>query len=910
MSLITSKRTKYFVALFLTSLFAFLVITYVFWSNGRSLIWSIDGFHLYYVFFLAEGEWIRDAVSNFISAGTFHLPMYSYSLGYGADFLLTGAGNMNDPFNLVSIVCPKQYAEIVFIALIFVRFFLAAVTFSLYCLSHRKTYGATFLGSICYVLSGYVILWAVIRHPDFLNVAILLPLIFMGADRIFKRESPVLFIVFLAASFFFSVYFSYMVCLVLLAYCLIKYFACRDNKGIKDFCFLVLKFVGFICVAALLAGLVLVPEVQILLSMDRVSAERPIEILNSIGGYWNEIGNAFGANMSNRGGYIGALPLLFIVIFFVARKRVSVKERRAIIAALVICLVGFITPYFGHVMNGFGYSTDRWMFALGFCVSYALVLCVPIVKDLSIAEWKRVAICSAPIALLLILYWVDYQTILSATAVLVFIASLIGIFIIARKWQWKTSVALLALVSIVGTGALVNVYTGTFGSSYAKEFFEVGELNKKINGSPAALIVDSDYKTDEYRFDQAKLHWVRNVNVLYGVKGINFYSSFYNQNVDIFRQELGLSDDYFNYRFLGNDSRAALDYVLASKYFVASKSNSFKVPYGYSLVDGSDKKYDIYSTEYALPISFACSKVISADEYSSMSMLEKQEALTKGCIIGNAETNVDADLKTTSKDVEIVSGDGVLIEGNALIATKNNATIQIHLNQRENAENYLCIENFEFEDMSPALLRELTGKSSSELSFKQQWNEIKRQPPRNAVVNIDDGEIKQDITLSTPRDSGYGGKVDWAVRLFSQNDTITIEFERTGKYTFNKMYSSSQPVETIASNVESLALPDSVDTSFDEDKITSEVSSSSEDKRWIFYSIPYSDGWSATVDGNPAEIVKADTAFMTVQVDGDSHEIVLTYETPGIRVGFICMIAGIVALSGILVFRAKRKKLN
>lgn len=908
MSLTTSKRMRYFIALFLACLFAFLVVTYVFWSNGRSLIWSIDGFHLYYVFFLAEGEWIRNAISNFISTGTFHLPMYSYSLGYGADFLLSGAGNMNDPLNLISVVCPKRYAEGAFIALIFVRFFLASFTFSLYCFSHRKTYGATFLGSICYVLSGYVILWAVIRHPNFLNVAILLPLIFMGADKIFKKESPTLFVISLAASFFFSVYFSYMVCMVLLAYCLIRYFVFRDKKGIKDFCLLVLKFIGYICVAALLAGLVLVPEVQILLSMDRVSAERPIEILNSIGGYWNEIGNAFGANMSNRGGYIGALPLIFIIIFFVARKRVSTKERRAIIAALVICLVGFITPYFGHVMNGFGYSTDRWMFALGFCVSYAIVLCAPIVRELTIAEWKRVAICSVPIALLLILYWLDYQTTLSLSAFVVFIVSLFGVFIIVKKWQWKTSIALLAFVSIVGTGVLVNVHTGTYGNGYAEEFFEVGELNKKINNSPAALIADSGFKTEEYRFDQAKLHWVRNVNVLYGVKGINFYSSFYNQNVDVFRQELGLSDDYFNYRFIGNDSRAALDYVLGSKYFVASKSDSFKVPYGYSLADESDKKYDIYSTKYALPISFACSKVISADEYSSMSMLEKQEALTKGCIIENGESNVDVDMATTSKNVEVISSDGVLIEGNTLIATKSNATIQVRLNQQDNAENYFCIENFEFEDITPSSLRELTGKSSSELNLKQQWNEAKRQPARNAVVNIDDGEAKQNITLSTPRDNGYGGKVDWAIRLFSRNDTITIEFERTGKYTFDKMYSSSQPLETIVSNADDLALSDTVDTSFEEDKVKSTVSSSSEDKRWIFYSIPYSSGWSATIDGEPAEIVKADTAFMAVQVDGNDHEIVLTYETPGIRVGFICMIAGVVALVGVLIFRVKRIK--
>lgn len=901
----TSNRFKYFAALFMATLFSFLVITYVFWSNGRSLIWSIDGFHLYYVYFLAEGEWIREALFGLITTGTFQLPMYSYDLGYGADFLLSGAGNMNDPLNLVSVICPQRYAEIVFIALIFVRFFLAAVAFSLYCLSHKKSYGATFIGSISYVLTGYIILWAVLRHPNFLNVAIVFPLILMGADKIFKQKSPVVFILALAASFFFSVYFSYMVCIALLGYCLIRYFVCRETKGIKDFCFLVLRFIGYICVAALLAGLVLIPEVQILLSMDRVSVERPIELLNSIGGYWGEIGSLSGSIVSTRGAYIGAFSLICIFILLVAKKHFDLKERRALVVALSICLVGFITPYFGHILNGFGYSTDRWMFVLSFCAAYTVVLCVPIIKDLTCAEWKRVTLCIVPVILLLVLYWLDYLTIQAGAAMLIFVITFVVFFFIAKKGTWKQSVVLLSVVSILGTGILVNIYAGILGISYAKQFFELGELNKKIDSSPAALIASSNYETDNYRFDQAKLHWVRNVNVLYGVKGVNFYSSFYNQDVDIFRQELGISDDHFNYRFVGNDSRAALEYLVGAKYFVASKNDSSRVPYGYDLVDESNKKYNIYSTKYALPLSFACSKIISADDYASMNMLEKQDALTQGCVVEGETTNVSYDSSTSYGGAKIVSYDGVVLQGNTLFVTKAGGKIQIDLKQQSDAENYLCFENFQFEDMTPASLREVAGKGSADQSLRQKWNETKWQPAGKAVVYIDDGNVKQDITLSTTRDVGYGGKVNWAIHLFSQSDVVTIEFERTGKYTFDSLYSASQSSEAIANNIENLALDDIVDTSFEKDKIESKVGASPKNERWIFYSIPYSNGWSATIDGEPAQITKADTTFMAIQVDGNSHEIVLTYETPGIRIGLICMIIGVVALF-VILYRYRR----
>jgi len=44
-------------------------------------------------------------------------------------------------------------------------------------------------------------------------------------------------------------------------------------------------------------------------------------------------------------------------------------------------------------------------------------------------------------------------------------------------------------------------------------------------------------------------------------------------------------------------------------------------------------------------------------------------------------------------------------------------------------------------------------------------------------------------------------------------------------------------------------------------------------------------GWSATVDGEPAELLAVDHAAVAVAVNGGSHEVVLSYETPGLRAG-------------------------
>lgn len=52
-----------------------------------------------------------------------------------------------------------------------------------------------------------------LRHPNFVDFAVLLPLIFMGADKLFVRKNPLLLILSMAAVFVYSIYFAYMACI-------------------------------------------------------------------------------------------------------------------------------------------------------------------------------------------------------------------------------------------------------------------------------------------------------------------------------------------------------------------------------------------------------------------------------------------------------------------------------------------------------------------------------------------------------------------------------------------------------------------------------------------------------------------------------------------------------------------------
>lgn len=74
----------------------------------------------------------------------------------------------------------------------------------------------------------------------------------------------------------------------------------------------------------------------------------------------------------------------------------------------------------------------------------------------------------------------------------------------------------------------------------------------------------------------------------------------------------------------------------------------------------------------------------------------------------------------------------------------------------------------------------------------------------------------------------------------------------------------------------------------------------------IFFSVPWDSGWSATVNGEPAEILNVDCGMMAVAVPAGSSTIRFDYETPGLKAGALITGGGFILWAGYL-FLLKRK---
>ena len=79
----------------------------------------------------------------------------------------------------------------------------------------------------------------------------------------------------------------------------------------------------------------------------------------------------------------------------------------------------------------------------------------------------------------------------------------------------------------------------------------------------------------------------------------------------------------------------------------------------------------------------------------------------------------------------------------------------------------------------------------------------------------------------------------------------------------------------------------------------------------MFFSVPWEAGWSATVNGQPAQIERVDIGFMAVHVPAGDVTIRFDYMTPGLLLGLVTTGSALVVLAAYMVlFRATLRRVK
>ena len=188
-----SKKDFYLLYTLVFGVISFFIY-YQFAGNGKSLVWSHDGIPQHLNSLAYYGRYLREVLHTIFVEHKLELPMWDMNIGYGSDILTTlHYYVIGDPLTLLSVFVPENKTEVLYEILIFLRIYLAGISFSIFCFYHKNPKQATFMGTLIYIFAGWTI-YAAMKHPYFSNPMIYLPLVLMGIDKIYKREKPWLFI--------------------------------------------------------------------------------------------------------------------------------------------------------------------------------------------------------------------------------------------------------------------------------------------------------------------------------------------------------------------------------------------------------------------------------------------------------------------------------------------------------------------------------------------------------------------------------------------------------------------------------------------------------------------------------------------------------------------------------------------
>lgn len=852
------------------------------WLRGKSLIWTTDGATQYFPFLLYGGNLLRDTVTDLFH-GQLALRMYDFAIGMGDD---VGAVFRSHPLDFLSAVVPGTYTELLYGFLSLFRMYLAGLSFSAFCFYWKKPESAVLMGSISYVFCGYVFIYGM-RHPTFHSALIILPLLLAGAERAMRGQGGLMFAVTSALGFVSNYYFMYVCSFAMAVYVLVRFFDLYQSRRAQNFLRVGLRLVFYYLLGIGLAAAVLFPTVSRLLSSARLETAQAIDLwhysdaweyldcfLDLIAPYYRS------AWLTS----FAVLTLPAVVVLFTGKR----GQYRAQKVFVVIGAISLLIPAWGFVMSGFNSESDRWYFVLSFLLAF---VCVTVAEDF-FRLTRRQALALA--ALLAVYGAAAVCRALSQgrTGAGVFglaelaACVLLLLFLQKKRLSQKTGSRILTAVvcaSVVFNGILV--YSESAGNVSA-EYLDRGEGLSYYGESFYTRFTQIE-DDGIYRVDSNTVYSEReNASLVLGYHGISMYNSII--NADLIRYLLDQESAGINamHRVFSMDGRAASEALANVKYYMSAEDEKASVPYGFSLMDGLS--YDgilMYQNDHPLAFGYTYDRYITEEDYQKLDALERQQVMLDAVVLHAAEEGTALEAVERGTDeilteaVELPeSGKNVKAVKKGYRVGKGGGSIRITCQKKAGYEMYLHLKGL-YKDVA-------AGR-----------------------VNIRTPDFLKHVMLRGENRKYTLNRRDYQVNLgYSDEDgeeEVEIEFMLPGKYRLKDLELCYVPMVHFADRIEALNEESLQEATAGVNTVSGRVSLSK--GKYMVFSIPFSEGWSARVDGRRAELQKANVMYMGLELPAGEHEIVLTYRTPGLLSG-VCATLLSVLVVALILWRRRGKR--
>lgn len=880
-------------------LITFLLAYSPFLLAGKSFIWIRDGRDMYYPTLVYTGRYLRQVFLNLFQ-GHIAVPTFDINLAYGGDIICSlNFFGFGDPLNLLAIFTPTKYIEYLYNALYVIRLYLAGLAFCVFCLYRGKRARYSLIGAIIYTFSGYAIYNSI--NPFFINPMIQLPLLLTGVDCVIKKKKPYLFVLSVFYAALCGFYFLYMMSVLLGIYAILEFFSSYTVNRLKEFFCMAGRIIKSYFFGIGLAAVIIFPVIFFFLSSSR--ADLTIE-RNLLSYGWDYYQSNILKMIAPEGSFdslsLAAIVFFSLVLIFSTKVREYARQK---VGFLIIMMI-YLLPLGGYIMHGFVYPTQRWTFGLALLLSYYTVEMLPVLLHMNKRQYL---ICFA--AMIAYSLWVFISpkvwTVnhILGVALVAITLSTVCLFSTtesrtnkrhdsrqlkvnkstARQWEQIGSIVCTVLV-IGNVSIYANYEFSENKGNHLKWFTEYGEETNQLE-SAMEREAEPLLKKQDGRFDSSSFR--RNRGVVWHVPTTWVWWNMLNSNIsELWKRTENVKQIGMNFRIDGTDQRTFMNTLLSTRYFIDHSSRIQYLPYGYSLLKTTNTGYRIYENQYALPWGYTYDNWISYETLDAMNGLEKEEAMLQSIAIENfGRSGKEGRVQSNIEEIpfEITGMENVEWTNGVLQVEKANATMVLEFEMPPKVEGYLRMQRFDI-------------SQSDRAAFD---------------VTVKCADVSNFARISSAQYDWYFGQENFLLNLgYSEveRSECTITFPKKGVYKLEDIKVYSQQMENYANHVNALRAEPLENITFETNKIKGTVDLSRE--KILCMSIPYSKGWTASVDGKKTEILRGNYMFMAIPLSAGHHQIELSYCTPGLKIGVVVSAASFALLLVLLFKDRKRKKLK
>lgn len=860
------------------------IIYMPFLIEGRTFVWNIDGINQHYPILIYYGELLRGL---FMGKG---FPMVDFSIGLGFDTITTlHYYAIGDPIALLSVFMVGKIAPLIYSLMILLRLYLIGISFLIFGRYWRLNKNGVILGAIMFVFCGYSY-FSGVRHPYFLNPMIYLPLLLIGLEEVLRRKKPQLLIIISFLCTISNFYFLYIVTVMAVIYVMLRYIGTyyKEYKNkVVGLLLIGLRTGSYYILGMSMAAVIFLPIVYAFFQNGRMESKP--EVLT---GYF----------FYNKSYYIYALQGLFasgvtphywVDLTFVGLTGFSVaiiicnSKYRKLAIAFILTMLALFIPAFGYFMNAFTYITNRWDFLVAFVV--AVVFAVTYEKLFRMGSREKTLIVIGILGYAVLAFVFPSEAIVKY-AFLILLSSFLLIMVLqtGRVLGWQRLQNTVLYLLVIGNIAFNGyAYYSEEFNGYSAQFLTNSEISELTDTGAAKML--SELENEWYRVETYGDN-VRNESLIHDYNDVSSYFSLMDGSVGEFYKELEMVSQRSAYRIDNQDSRTIPDALAGVKYFISTDRNA--APYAYELKEtmklGSETYY-LFENLYALPIGYTYTSYMTEKDYHRLNSLQKQNALLYNVVLEKSTNHVKRTKQNMNVGIEeldynIYVDGSIDLEGDGFRVINKGAMMKLSFDSKEKSETYIRFVNLTI-DQREMLMRTFKVKG--------------------------EGEISKKVNIRNKYHNTYFGKVNFLINMgYSKSikNWVRITFPEKGSYGCDQIVVYSLSMKHIKQQLEQLRRESLQHVKESNNLIEGDIALSQ--NGILVLSIPYSTGWSATVDGEKAEIMKANVMYSAIELPEGEHRISLNYRTPYLMEGALISIAGLLLFIGITVYRNRKEVSN